>query len=449
MTPISPTSEFGPEMLKSLEFCEITAVSGEGISTAPAKPAVYAFFSADGKPLLAAVTGNLRATLGRRLAPKVGLTPYRKASTAADGVGAIPASPAPGALVDYSGIVKSISYLKVCSSFWGNWIYSLVVRKLFPRDHQQLIGWKPAWFLSLQPDAPTPVFSLSTKIAQNAQVYGPLAGRGCGQNLIQELTDLFDLCRYEEILRQSPNGRPCAYKEMGKCPAPCDGSVAMTDYRAQLRQAAGVLEQWDHPDRGGIVQELENAMRAAALRMDFRLAGKLRDKCDQLRGLYAAGADYLVPINRWGALVLAPGNTGRWIEPFVASVRGVWRLEQVRTADFVQQPRVIMGRWRETADACFHEGKPASRVAQHVPAAAAEDIVSLLCYHQFRTRDTGLYIPHRQLADNDTAITRVIDWLSTGPRGEVNEGLSSDQMPSAARSSSGVEFNGEIDMPGM
>ena len=40
---------------------------------------------------------------------------------------------------------------------------------------------------------------------------------------------LRDLCRKHDILVQAPTGQACVYHEMGRCPAPCDGSMTLEE----------------------------------------------------------------------------------------------------------------------------------------------------------------------------------------------------------------------------
>src|SRR5947207_15818153 len=63
---------------------------------------------------------------------------------------------------------------------------------------------------------------------------GPVEDKHAAARLIELVEDLFDLCRYYNILLESPRGKACAYKEMGKCPAPCDGSIGIEHYRRMV-----------------------------------------------------------------------------------------------------------------------------------------------------------------------------------------------------------------------
>jgi excinuclease UvrABC nuclease subunit len=95
--------------------------------------------------------------------------------------------------------------------------------------------------------------------------------------LIELVEDSFDLCRYYNILVQAPRGRACAYKEMGKCPAPCDGSITMPQYRRMVEWSAKVAV-----DNEDFVREQGRRMKAAAGELRFEVAGRIKGYIDQV-----------------------------------------------------------------------------------------------------------------------------------------------------------------------
>src|SRR5205807_1860255 len=102
--------------------------------------------------------------------------------------------------------------------------------------------FRPAWFVHVNPDANFPRYTKTIDLTTKTGVLiGPVEDKHAAARLIQLAEDSFDLCRYYNILVESPNARACAYKEMGKCPAPCDGSITMDQYRAMVSASANTL----------------------------------------------------------------------------------------------------------------------------------------------------------------------------------------------------------------
>ena len=75
------------------------------------------------------------------------------------------------------------------------------------------------------------------------------------------------------MLRQAPQGQACAYKEMGRCPAPCDGTVRMAHYHQAI--AASVEFACGRSDTR--LSQLEQSMTEAARRLEFERAARIRE----------------------------------------------------------------------------------------------------------------------------------------------------------------------------
>ncbi|MGE3182872.1 MAG: hypothetical protein AB7N71_14670, partial [Phycisphaerae bacterium] len=103
---------------------------------------------------------------------------------------------------------------------------------------------------------------------------GPFPARTQTQHAMEALWDIFDLCRYPEQIRKSPHGQRCAYAEMGRCAAPCDGSQPMTEYAALHQEA------WDAAARGFApwLAGAEKKLAALSANLEFEKAGVLHGR---------------------------------------------------------------------------------------------------------------------------------------------------------------------------
>jgi len=79
---------------------------------------------------------------------------------------------------------------------------------------------------------------------------------------------------------ESPGARACAYKEMGKCPAPCDGSISMEQYRGMVEWSARSVV-----DPAPLVRDHTRRMQQAAAELRFETAGKIKALVDRLSQL--------------------------------------------------------------------------------------------------------------------------------------------------------------------
>jgi excinuclease UvrABC nuclease subunit len=225
----------------------------------PAKWAVYLLADAEDRPVQLLCVKNLRYSLRRRLGPEdVDAGPSRR--------------------VDYREIVRRVYWRRVDSAFEADWVYYEAARVVFPKTYQGMVGFRPAWFVHVDPAAPFPRYQKTIDLTRPAGVYlGPLEDKHAAARLTELAESAFDLCRYHNVLVEAPNGKPCAYKEMGKCPAPCDGSVSMDLYRGQVHLSARTLV-----DPADMVREQNARMRQAAADLKFEAAGRIKQVVTQL-----------------------------------------------------------------------------------------------------------------------------------------------------------------------
>jgi hypothetical protein len=352
----------------------------DGFAQIPAKPAVYACFSPDGAAIVAATTANLRNALKNRIANQAG---------------------GKSKAVNYADIAESIRFRCVGSAFAASWWYYRAVRTLFPRRYAAMLAWKPHWFVNLNPDADFPRFQISNTLADSPSVnIGPLATRRKARGIVESMEDLFDLCRYYDILRQAPHGKPCAYKELGKCPAPCDGSISMVDYRQRISRAMDFLSD----SIGNRMQWFENQeqlIREAAARMDFRAAAGHKRKLDQADKLNQGKLTEIHNMDKWKYLILQRGKTRNWIAPFVAGPGWISSLDEVPQAAGAASVPFWM-------TVCNLE-LPDNLTVDCFPI---EEIAALVTYHKYRPGEAGLYIPMDGQIDAETIGKALEFWLN-------------------------------------
>jgi excinuclease ABC subunit C len=226
---------------------------------APARWVVYLLADESDRPIQLLCVKNLRYSLKRRLGgdETIGLSKR----------------------VNYREIVRRVYWRRVDSAFEADWLYYEAARVLFPTTYQGMVGFRPAWFVHVDADAEFPRWVRTTELSNSTGSYfGPLEDKHVAAKLVERVEDAFDLCRYFHILAEAPNARACAYKEMGKCPAPCDGSISLDQYRHLVKWSVRTLE-----DPAEAVREQERRMQTAAEELRFETAGKIKHYAEQLK----------------------------------------------------------------------------------------------------------------------------------------------------------------------
>ncbi len=109
-----------------------------------------------------------------------------------------------------------------------------------------------------------------------ARYFGPYLSGLALRDSLNAIRDYFPVrhCK-KDIQRAIDRGeRPCLMYHLGKCCAPCSGSVSPEAYRDLLDQICAFLDGRVKP----LIERLTGEMQEASARMDFERAAQLRDR---------------------------------------------------------------------------------------------------------------------------------------------------------------------------
>ncbi len=260
----------------------------------PAHGGVYAF-SDEGDRLIQTVSAqNLRRSAMGRLEPPNDEVRARRA--------------------DLRTVARRIWWRPTYSVFEGKLAYLEIARRLNPGSYRKDLAFGPAWFATIQPGDRLPRWRVDSRaFAGGAVDVGPFERRNRCTEFVALLEDLFDLCREHHILEQAPRGEPCAYFEMGKCGAPCDGSISLGRYRGMIessvRFATGMFDE-----RLG---ELEEAMRRAAGDRAYARAARLKESVMSARNFIARCKSAVARVDDFRYLIVQRGETRSRVKAFV------------------------------------------------------------------------------------------------------------------------------------
>jgi hypothetical protein len=346
----------------------------------PAKTAVYLLTGPNAEsgredhPFLLATVGNLRAALQRRLTD-------------------VPAD-AHSKRIQYGQVCTRVHWRIVHSPFAANWWYWNAARSLFPDSYKQMLGFRPTWWIAVEKHAQFPKLRRVQALDDaDLQYAGPIRDKTAAGKLIETIEDVFDLCRYHHVLLQAPHGKPCAYKEMGKCPAPCDGSVPLSWYHDQMTQAFAFITG---ESRMAWKAATEAAMKAAAGALNFEQAGRIKQRLTRAALIEAEPFMHLAPLESFAFLSLQPGQGKPYLEPWLIHPR---MEEPVRPLEQLNKKTLAAG-----VEALFAQCAKAAAVP--VPPSLDErttEQLGLLAHHLFRgDDDPGMYM-------------RLTDVITAGP----------------------------------
>lgn len=243
------------------ESVSVPVVAGEAeLTLLPSARGVLILRSADDRPIVITSTANLRDAARRRLA-----------------------SGAEGRSIDYRAITARIEAVPVRSRFECECRELEVARTLMPATYRHLFDRRQTWFITIDPEsepptigrAPTHMLDEISAASPGVRLLGPIRDKHKANRAVEQIVDMLDLCRYPRELARAPQGTPCVYKEMGRCPAACDGSEPMTAYRDRLLSVMTIIE-----DPASWRDSMSEAMSQAAGAHDFEAAAGIRRRIE-------------------------------------------------------------------------------------------------------------------------------------------------------------------------
>lgn len=325
------------------------------LKAVPAKWVVYLLAADGGQPVQLLCVKNLRNSLKRRLGgdESIGLSKR----------------------VNYRDLVRRILWRRVDSAFEADWLYYEAARRVFPDTYQGMVGFRPAWFVHVNPDNPFPRYVKTTDLSKPGLLLGPVEDKHAAASLIELAEDAFDLCRYYNVLVEAPRGKPCAYKEMGKCPAPCDGSVSMEQYRGVVEWSARSLV-----DPAPLVRDHTRRMQQAAAELRFEVAGKIKGLIDQVGKLGKGPNRHVALLRDFQFLSLQHGPRDGTAKVFLITPGQIQEI-----AGLIAEPAKAGDVLRLAAERALDSA------ADHFDLAGAER-VGIVSHHLFSGRNRGVFL---------------------------------------------------------
>ncbi len=335
----------------------------------PTKPGVFALEDETGGTLALAITANLRRLVKSRLQPK----------TEEEG---------PSRRVDYRQRARFVRAMTVGSAFEADWAYLQLAHRRIPHTFGHLLDRWRGWFIHCDPQAPFPrLLKTNSPGGAVGAIFGPVADKHAAQRVIELLERAFDLCRHFHILVDAPNATACAYKEMGQCPAPCDGSITMEAYRSLLADALEFLAQPVNEARAGI----ESRMRRSSGELDFEGADRWRHRLDATKLLTKPQYRFIDRLDRFRFLAVLPSERADYAR--LMAVAGGWIapvLDLALDCGRAELDEVVFAAMQQMGD----------RIA--IDSEAAVQNIGLVCRYLFRPKKDkviGEFLPWREGVD--------------------------------------------------
>lgn len=150
---------------------------------------------------------------------------------------------------------------------------------------------------------------------KNAEYLGPYISGFVVNQTVDQVRKIFRLPHCDKTFPKDINkkSRPCLNFHIKNCSAPCCGKISAAEYRESVRQAVEFL-------KGGVnqsVSALREQMEAAAEKLEFEKAARLRDRITAIERIRDRQKIYSSVYKRQDIIALAVADSAACFEVFV------------------------------------------------------------------------------------------------------------------------------------
>ncbi len=179
-------------------------------------------------------------------------------------------------------LVSDFDYIVCKTEIEALTLENVLIKKHSPKYNIKLKDAKSYPYIKVTAEEYPRLFVTRERKSDRARYYGPYQSSSAAHVALETVMKIFTLssCRRSfpaDIGRE----RPCIYRDMGRCIAPCTGKVSAEQYRALVKCAEWVLDG----NVRGTREMLTAEMNEAAERLDFERAAAVRDSIYALEKL--------------------------------------------------------------------------------------------------------------------------------------------------------------------
>lgn len=257
-----------------MDTAQMTTSIQEAVALAPKKPGVYVISDARGGTLYVGKARFLRDRLRQWFGPAPKHSPWAERMVQ---------------------LAARVEYVVTDSE-----VEALILEQNFIKQHKPLFNIKLADdktypYLKVTVEQPFPTLKIVRELPKQAKYhdpkkkavlaagkgrfFGPYASAGSMRRTIRIIQELFQIATCNRVLDGTRRGSPCLLYHIGRCMAPCTGTVSAKEYREAVNQAIRFLEG----KQDKVIADLERQMRQASDALEFERAARLRDKLNAVR----------------------------------------------------------------------------------------------------------------------------------------------------------------------
>jgi len=171
-------------------------------------------------------------------------------------------------------LVKDFDYIVCKTEIEALTLENVLIKKHSPKYNIKLKDAKSYPYIKVTDEEYPRLFVTRERRGDRGRYYGPYSGSSAAHAALDAVMKVFSLptCK-RSFPKDIGRARPCIYRDMGRCIAPCAGGIAAEEYRELVKSAERVLLGHSREAKEQLRAEMERAAEA----MEFERAAALRD----------------------------------------------------------------------------------------------------------------------------------------------------------------------------
>ena len=172
-------------------------------------------------------------------------------------------------------LVDDFDYIVCKTEIEALTLENVLIKRHMPKYNIRLKDSKSYPYIKITAEEYPRLFVTRDRKSDRAKYFGPYQSSASAYAALEAVMKVFALptCK-RSFPKDIGRERPCIYKDMGRCVAPCTGNVTPEDYRRRVRDAGRVLDG----NTGEAKEQLRLDMERAAEMMEFERAAAIRDQ---------------------------------------------------------------------------------------------------------------------------------------------------------------------------
>ena len=171
-------------------------------------------------------------------------------------------------------LVSDFDYIVCKTEIEALTLENVLIKKHSPKYNIKLKDAKSYPYIKVTAEEYPKLFVTRERRSDRAHYYGPYQSSQGAHAALDAVMKIFTLATCKRSFpKDIGKERPCIYRDMGRCIAPCAGGVSAAEYRSLVRCAESVLDGNVRDTKALLAAEMNDA----AEKMEFERAAVLRD----------------------------------------------------------------------------------------------------------------------------------------------------------------------------